>query len=266
MTPARAGGRAARADFYATSAYKWSGPHIGAVIASPALLETLRPDKLVPSPDTVPERFELGTLPFADLAGVAAAVDHLAALDSAAAGARRERVLASMAAAQAHEQRLFAVLLGGLDGMRHVTTYGKAAARTATACCKSRTDAGQIAERTSPGQCLERGQLRLGGDRSAWHQGVRQRCAGLPGALQRRLGRRQAAGGGLRAWLSRTRWAQGQIVRAGRSGQRIPVDAGVALLEAEPLVEPAGGHPRRPGGQVHGPGARRPGNLDGLAG
>ncbi len=38
-----------------------------------------------------------------------------------------------MAAAEQHEQRLFAVLLGGLDGMRHVTTYGKAARRTATA-------------------------------------------------------------------------------------------------------------------------------------
>jgi cysteine desulfurase family protein (TIGR01976 family) len=121
------------ADFYATSAYKWSGPHIGVVIASPALLGSLRPDKLVPSPDTIPDRFELGTPPFADLAGVTAAVDHLAALDDAAAGTRRERVLASMAAAEAHEQRLFGVLLGGLDGMRHVTTYGKAAARTATA-------------------------------------------------------------------------------------------------------------------------------------
>jgi len=125
--------RALGADFYATSAYKWSGPHIGAVIASPALLGSLRPDKLVPAPDVVPDRFELGTPPFADLAGVTAAVDHLAALDDAAAGTRRERVLASMAAAEAHEQRLFAVLLGGLDGMRHVTTYGKAAARTATA-------------------------------------------------------------------------------------------------------------------------------------
>ena len=125
--------RALGADFYATSAYKWSGPHIGAVIASPALLDSLRPDKLVPSPDTVPERFELGTPPFADLAGVTAAVEHLAALDDEAAGTRRERVLASIAVAEAHEQRLFGVLLGGLDGMRHVTTYGKAAARTATA-------------------------------------------------------------------------------------------------------------------------------------
>jgi cysteine desulfurase family protein (TIGR01976 family) len=121
------------ADFYATSAYKWSGPHIGAVIASPALLESLRPDKLIPSPDTVPERFELGTPPFADLAGVTAAVDHLAGLDDTATGSRRDRIVASMAAAEQHEQRLFGLLLGGLDGMRHVTTYGKAAKRTATA-------------------------------------------------------------------------------------------------------------------------------------
>ena len=38
-----------------------------------------------------------------------------------------------MAAAEAHEQALFGVLLGGLDAMEHVTTYGKAARRTATA-------------------------------------------------------------------------------------------------------------------------------------
>jgi cysteine desulfurase family protein (TIGR01976 family) len=121
------------ADFYATSAYKWSGPHIGAVIADPALLETLRPDKLMPSANSVPERFEWGTLPFADLAGAAAAVEHLASLDGAASGSRRERVLASMAAAHEHEQELFGELLGGLDRMEHVTTYGKAARRTATA-------------------------------------------------------------------------------------------------------------------------------------
>ncbi len=121
------------ADFYATSAYKWSGPHIGAVVADPALLATLRPDKLVPAPDRVPERFERGTLPFAGLAGVTAAVEHLAALDPAAAGTRRQRVLASMAAVQAHEHALLGDLLGGLDRMEHVTLYGKAASRTATA-------------------------------------------------------------------------------------------------------------------------------------
>jgi cysteine desulfurase family protein (TIGR01976 family) len=121
------------ADCYVTSAYKWSGPHVGAVIAAPELLEALRPDKLMPSPDGVPERFELGTPPFADFAGVVAAVDHLAGLDAAATGSRRARLLASMAAVAAYEQELFGVLLGGLDAMRHVTTYGKAAQRTATA-------------------------------------------------------------------------------------------------------------------------------------
>jgi cysteine desulfurase family protein (TIGR01976 family) len=122
------------ADFYATSAYKWSGPHVGAVVADPVLLDSLAPDKLMPAPDEVPERFEQGTLAFADLAGVTAAVEHLASLAGLAGVAgRRERILAGMAAAQAHEQELFRVLLGGLDAMGHVTTYGKAARRTATA-------------------------------------------------------------------------------------------------------------------------------------
>jgi cysteine desulfurase family protein (TIGR01976 family) len=120
------------ADFFATSAYKWSGPHIGAVIAAPSLLETLRPDKLMPAPEEVPGRFETGTAAFADLAGVTAAVDHLAGL-TAAAGTRRERVLASMAAVQAYEQELFGVLLRGLDELPYVTVYGKPARRTATA-------------------------------------------------------------------------------------------------------------------------------------
>src|SRR5262247_1966126 len=121
------------ADFYATSAYKWSGPHIGAVIADPGLLESLHPDKLEPAPGTVPDRFERGTPPFADLAGVTAAVEHLASLDPSAAGTRRERMLASMAAAQDHEQALFQVLLDGLGAMPGVTLYGKAPRRTATA-------------------------------------------------------------------------------------------------------------------------------------
>jgi cysteine desulfurase family protein (TIGR01976 family) len=121
------------ADFYATSAYKWSGPHVGAVVADPALLESLHPDKLASSSDEVPERFEAGTAAFADLAGVVAAVEHLSSLDPGAWSTRRERVLASMTAVEAHELGLFGRLHGGLEGMGHVTTYGRAARRTATA-------------------------------------------------------------------------------------------------------------------------------------
>jgi cysteine desulfurase family protein (TIGR01976 family) len=129
------------ADFYATSAYKWSGPHIGAVVADPALLGTLHPDKLIPAGDDVPDRFELGTLPFASLAGVTAAVEHLASLatpadghqDGQAAVSLRDRVLASMTAVQRYEAELFEVLMAGLDSMPHVTSYGRAASRAPTA-------------------------------------------------------------------------------------------------------------------------------------
>ncbi|WP_326609309.1 cysteine desulfurase-like protein [Streptomyces scopuliridis] len=121
------------ADFYATSAYKWSGPHIGAVAADPRLLESLSPDKLVCSPVAVPSRFETGTAPFADLAGVTAAVDHLAALAGPGSGDRRERLLRSMSAVGSSERELFAVMRRGLAELPGVTLYGEPAHRTATA-------------------------------------------------------------------------------------------------------------------------------------
>jgi len=61
------------ADAVVCSAYKWYGPHLGVLAADPDLLDELHPDKLVPSPDTVPERWELGTLPFEQLASARAA-------------------------------------------------------------------------------------------------------------------------------------------------------------------------------------------------
>jgi cysteine desulfurase family protein (TIGR01976 family) len=122
------------ADLYATSAYKWSGPHIAAVVGAPSLLDTLQPDKLVPSPDSVPERFELGTPPYESMAGVTAAVEHLAGLAAdASADGLRDRLLVSMAAVERHEQELFAAMLAGLESMPHVRLFGRAASRTPTA-------------------------------------------------------------------------------------------------------------------------------------
>ncbi|MEV5750738.1 cysteine desulfurase-like protein [Actinoallomurus sp. NPDC052308] len=120
------------ADFYATSAYKWSGPHVGAAVAAPDLLETVRPDKLASSSDAVPARFETGTAAFADLAGVSAAVDHLAGLDAEATGDRRQRLLASMASVERHEQAGLARLLDGLAAQPHVRLLGGPRRRTAT--------------------------------------------------------------------------------------------------------------------------------------
>ncbi|WP_134739670.1 cysteine desulfurase-like protein [Nocardioides sp. 503] len=119
------------ADFLVLSPYKLFGPHLGALVADPALLEGLRPDKLLPSSDAVPERFELGTLPYELLAGVTAAVDFIASLVPGE-GPRRERVLASMAAVEEHEAGLLRRLLDGLADLDGVTVHGRAARRTPT--------------------------------------------------------------------------------------------------------------------------------------
>src|SRR6266487_71350 len=120
------------ADLFTTSAYKWGGPHVSATIAAPALLDRLRPDKLVPAPDNVPDRFETGTAAFELMAGVVAAVDHLASLDDAATGSRRARVLASMAAAERYERGVFARLESGLRSLLHVNVLGSPARRAPT--------------------------------------------------------------------------------------------------------------------------------------
>ena len=120
------------ADFFACSPYKFFGPHLGAVVADPALLETVHPDKLLPSTDVVPERFELGTLPYELLAGTTAAVDFIADLVPGP-GDRRSRLLASMAAVEAYEESLFARLRAGLAAMDGVTLHGAPDRRTPTA-------------------------------------------------------------------------------------------------------------------------------------
>ena len=104
------------ADFYVTSAYKWSGPHIAACIASPDRWAAMAPDKLIPSPDEVPDRFEYGTLSFELLAGVTGAVDHLASLavPPSVGGTRRSRLIDSLTAVQAYEMGLFSLLVDGL--------------------------------------------------------------------------------------------------------------------------------------------------------
>jgi len=119
------------ADFFACSPYKFLGPHCGVLAARPEVLEPLHPDKLVPASDGVPERFELGTPAYELLAGVAAAVDFLADLVPGD-GSRRERLVASLAAVEQHEDRLRARIEEVLDDLPGVTVHSRAARRTPT--------------------------------------------------------------------------------------------------------------------------------------
>ncbi|MFC9398719.1 cysteine desulfurase-like protein [Streptomyces sp. NPDC057027] len=121
------------ADLFVCSPYKFLGPHCGVLAAAPELLETLHPDKLLPSPDTVPERFEFGTLPYEILAGATAAVDFLAAIDPGAGATRRERLAHSLGSLHEHEQALRTRVEEGLRALGDaVTVHSKAADRTPT--------------------------------------------------------------------------------------------------------------------------------------
>ncbi|SDB93595.1 cysteine desulfurase family protein, VC1184 subfamily [Raineyella antarctica] len=135
------------ADLVSCSPYKFFGPHLGVTAGRAELLEQLRPDKLLPSTDRVPERFELGTLPYELLAGTTAAVDFLAGLAGVAGMAepadaagnratgplpRRRRLLASYAAIEEHEDRLRAQAEAGLRGIDGITVHSRAVRRTPT--------------------------------------------------------------------------------------------------------------------------------------
>jgi cysteine desulfurase family protein (TIGR01976 family) len=122
---------ASYADFYVCSPYKFFGPHLGALTARPELLETLHPDKLLPSADVVPERFEFGTLPYELLAGTTAAVDFIAGLGGDGS-TRRERLLSSLQLVEEYEDGLREDLEARLAAIPGVTLYGRAARRTPT--------------------------------------------------------------------------------------------------------------------------------------
>ncbi|MGA5068677.1 cysteine desulfurase-like protein [Streptomyces exfoliatus] len=121
------------ADLFVCSPYKFLGPHCGVLAGAPELLETLRPDKLLPSSDAVPERFEFGTLPYEILAGARAAVDFLAAMDPGPGVTRRERLTRSLASLHAHEMTQRTRLEEGLSDLGDaVTLHSKAQDRTPT--------------------------------------------------------------------------------------------------------------------------------------
>lgn len=109
-------------DFLACSSYKFFGPHAGIVYGKREHLERLTPHKVRPAKDTIPYRWEQGTLNHEGIAGIGAAVEYLASLGKG--GSRREQLLHAMTDIQTYEQHLSTVLLKGLATVRGVRIYG----------------------------------------------------------------------------------------------------------------------------------------------
>ena len=120
------------ADFFGFSFYKLMGPHCAALAASPALLETLNNDKLLPATNNVPERFEFGTLPYELMAGCIAAVDFISEMAPGNGVTRREKIVNSMNALEKYEDELLEYLEAQIKALPGVTLYGHAQHRTPT--------------------------------------------------------------------------------------------------------------------------------------
>lgn len=123
--------RALGADFFACSPYKFLGPHCGVVVGRRDVLADLWPAKLLPSTDRVPERFELGTLPYELMAGTTAAVDFLADM-TGTAGSRRHRLVSAFTALEHHEDALRRRIETGLRELGGITVHSRADRRTPT--------------------------------------------------------------------------------------------------------------------------------------
>jgi len=120
--------RALDCDFLACSSYKIFGPHCGALYGKREHLERLRPYKVRPAPERVPDRWETGTQNHEGQAGVLAAIEYLAALGRRSAptceGTRRAQLLAAYEAIRHYERGLSLRLVEGLLRIPGLTFYG----------------------------------------------------------------------------------------------------------------------------------------------
>ncbi len=118
-------------DFLACSAYKWFGPHLGALYGRADVLDRLPAFKVRPAHD----RFETGTPAYESIAGTLAATDYLrdigrtygdvaGAPGADGASERRRELVAAMVAIADYERTLVTRFIEGLGAIPGVTVLG----------------------------------------------------------------------------------------------------------------------------------------------
>ena len=122
-------------DFLACSAYKFFGPHVGALYGRYELLDELRAYKVRPAPSEPPGKFETGTGNFEGCAGVLGALEYLEWVGETLGGkharahagrfqGRALKLKQAMSAIQEYERELSQALLDVLEETPGVTIYG----------------------------------------------------------------------------------------------------------------------------------------------
>ena len=129
-------------DFLACSTYKFFGPHMGVLYGKRDHLKRLRPYKVRPNIDAIPNRWEWGTLNHECIAGITACVEYLADLGRhsetcrdgrlgrpssearPSALSRRAAIEAAYAAIHEHERALVARMMAGLAKIPRLKIFG----------------------------------------------------------------------------------------------------------------------------------------------
>src|SRR5205814_7589065 len=135
-----------KCDFLVCSTYKFFGPHMGVLYGKREHLARVQPYKVRANTNTVPQRWEWGTLNHECISGITACVEYLAELGRQAAEAitkhvgpdalvrggrvrapaptRREMIQLAYDAIRAHERKLAERMLKGLAQVSGLRLYG----------------------------------------------------------------------------------------------------------------------------------------------
>ena len=119
--------RGLECDFLVCSTYKFFGPHMGVLYGKREHLERLRPYKVRPNTENVPQRWEWGTLNHECIAGIRACVEYwedLGRRTKPSVGSRREAIVVAHAAIHAHERAMTEKMIAGLVAIPKLKLYG----------------------------------------------------------------------------------------------------------------------------------------------
>ncbi len=114
-------------DFLACSTYKFFGPHMGVLFGKREHLKRLRPYKVRPNTNAIPNCWEWGTLNHECIAGIGACVEYFAEVGRRArpeVSTRRAAIEAAYEAIHEHERGLLDRIMMGLRAIAGLKIYG----------------------------------------------------------------------------------------------------------------------------------------------
>ncbi|MDR0497033.1 MAG: cysteine desulfurase-like protein [Treponema sp.] len=108
-------------DMLFSSAYKFFAAHVGMAVIRKDLFENLNVYKVVPAPDYIPDRLEIGTQNHEGIPAVSAAIEFIAGLGTGSF--LQEKIISGYKAIEEHENCLAAVIRNDLAKIEGITLY-----------------------------------------------------------------------------------------------------------------------------------------------